>query len=34
MHRPQRQFNIYYGEGRDHYDVPELCGRTVHESYF
>jgi hypothetical protein len=27
-------FNIYYGEGRDHYDVPELCGRTVHETIF
>jgi hypothetical protein len=27
-------YNIYYGEGRDHYDVPELCGRTVHEAIF
>ena len=27
-------FNIYYGEGRDHYDVPELRGRTVHEAIF
>ena len=27
-------FNIYYGEGRDHYDVPELCGRTAHEAIF
>jgi unsaturated chondroitin disaccharide hydrolase len=28
------QYNIYYGEGRDHYDVPELRGRTVHEALF
>ncbi|HUV68257.1 MAG TPA: hypothetical protein VMW15_01255 [Terracidiphilus sp.] len=28
------EFNIYYGEGRDHYDVPELCGRTAHEAIF
>ena len=28
------QFNIYYGEGRDAYDVPELRGRTVHEAIF
>jgi hypothetical protein len=28
------QFNIYYGEGRDSYDVPELRGRTVHEAIF
>ena len=27
-------YNIYYGEGRDHYDVPELCGRTAHEAIF
>jgi hypothetical protein len=27
-------FNIYYGEGRDQYDVPELRGRTVHEAVF
>jgi len=27
-------FNIYYGEGRDHYDTPELRGRTVHEAIF
>lgn len=25
------KFNVYYGEGRDHYDVP---GRVVHESIF
>jgi unsaturated chondroitin disaccharide hydrolase len=28
------QFNIYYGEGRDHYDTPALRGRTVHEAIF
>lgn len=28
------QYSIYYGEGRDHYDVPELRGRTVHEAIF
>ncbi len=28
------RYNIYYGEGRDHYDVPELRGRTVHEALF
>lgn len=28
------QFNIYYGEGRDSYDVPALRGRTVHEAIF
>jgi hypothetical protein len=28
------EFNIYYGEGRDIYDVPELRGRTVHEAIF
>ncbi|MGA2635852.1 MAG: hypothetical protein ABSF16_16575 [Terracidiphilus sp.] len=27
-------YNIYYGEGRDHYDVPALAGRTVHEAIF
>ena len=28
------QFNIYYGEGRDQYDVPEMRGRTAHEAIF
>ena len=28
------QYNIYYGEGRDHYDMPELRGRTAHEAIF
>ena len=28
------QFNIYYGEGRDSYDIPALRGRTVHEAIF
>lgn len=28
------RFNIYYGEGRDSYDTPELRGRTVHEAVF
>jgi unsaturated chondroitin disaccharide hydrolase len=28
------RYNIYYGEGRDHYDVPDLRGRTVHEAIF
>ncbi len=28
------RFNIYYGEGRDQYDRPELRGRTVHEAVF
>jgi unsaturated chondroitin disaccharide hydrolase len=28
------QFNIYYGEGRDRYDVAELRGRTAHEAIF
>jgi unsaturated chondroitin disaccharide hydrolase len=27
-------YNVYYGEGRDAYDVPELRGRTVHEAIF
>ena len=28
------RYNIYYGEGRDQYDRPELRGRTVHEAVF
>ncbi len=28
------KYNVYYGQGRDSYDVPELRGRTVHESIF
>jgi len=28
------RYNIYYGQGRDHYDTPEVRGRTVHESIF
>lgn len=28
------EYNIYYGEGRDAYDIPELRGRTVHECIF
>ena len=28
------RYNIYYGEGRDSYDVPELRGRTAHETIF
>ena len=28
------QYSIYYGEGRDSYDVPELRGRTAHEAIF
>ncbi|HEV2272716.1 MAG TPA: hypothetical protein VGR96_01050 [Acidobacteriaceae bacterium] len=28
------QYNVYYGEGRDSYDTPELRGRTVHEAIF
>jgi unsaturated chondroitin disaccharide hydrolase len=28
------RFNIYYGEGRDSYDRPELSGRTAHEAVF
>lgn len=32
--RATATFNIYYGDGRDSYDLPELAGRTVHESIF
>ena len=28
------RFNIFYGEGRDAYDLPHLRGRTVHEAVF
>ena len=28
------RYNVYYGEGRDQYDVPALRGRTVHEAVF
>lgn len=28
------RFNIYYGSGRDGYDVPSLRGRTAHEAIF
>jgi len=28
------KYNIYYGEGRDRYDSPEVQGRTVHEAIF
>ena len=28
------RYNIYYGEGRDRYDVPAVRGRTVHEAVF
>jgi unsaturated chondroitin disaccharide hydrolase len=28
------KYSVYYGEGRDSYDLPELSGRTVHESIF
>ena len=28
------RYNLYFGEGRDHYDIPELRGRTVHEAVF
>lgn len=32
--RTSARYNIYYGEGRDAYDRPELCGRTAHEAIF
>src|ERR1700722_8556163 len=28
------KYNVYYGEGRDGYDTPELRGRTAHEAIF
>jgi unsaturated chondroitin disaccharide hydrolase len=32
--RTTARYNVYYGEGRDHYDKSELRGRTVHEAIF
>jgi len=32
--RATAQWNVYYGRGRDRYDVPESRGRTAHESLF
>jgi hypothetical protein len=32
--RTSAMFNIYYGTGRDSYDMPELAGRTAHEAIF
>jgi unsaturated chondroitin disaccharide hydrolase len=32
--RATAQWNVYYGQGRDRYDVPEHRGRTAHESLF
>jgi hypothetical protein len=32
--RTTARYNVYYGEGRDHYDTPEHRGRTVHEAIF
>jgi rhamnogalacturonyl hydrolase YesR len=32
--RTSAKFNLYFGEGRDAYDIPELRGRTVHEAIF
>jgi unsaturated chondroitin disaccharide hydrolase len=28
------RYNVYYGDGRDQYDLPALRGRTVHEAVF
>ncbi len=28
------RYNVYYGEGRDSYDLPALRGRSVHEAIF
>ncbi len=28
------RYSVYYGEGRDLYDVPAACGRTAHEAVF
>jgi unsaturated chondroitin disaccharide hydrolase len=32
--RATAQWNVYYGTGRDRYDVPQSRGRTAHESLF
>ncbi|HUV96413.1 MAG TPA: hypothetical protein VMV98_03000, partial [Acidobacteriaceae bacterium] len=32
--RTSAQYNVYFGEGRDAYDVPALRGRTAHEAIF
>jgi len=32
--RTTAQYNVYYGEGRDHYDREEMRGRTAHEAIF
>ncbi len=32
--RTSAKYNIFYGDGRDAYDTPELRGRTVHEAIF
>lgn len=32
--RTSALYNIYYGEGRDTYDLPAQCGRTAHEAIF
>jgi unsaturated chondroitin disaccharide hydrolase len=28
------KYNVYYGEGRDSYDTPDVRGRSVHEALF
>jgi hypothetical protein len=28
------KYSVYYGEGRDAYDTPDLAGRTTHEAVF
>ena len=32
--RTTATFNIYYGSGRDSYDLPKMAGRTAHEAIF
>ena len=32
--RNTARYNIYYGQGRDAFDTPDVRGRTVHESIF